>query len=115
MALASVGSTCLFSACQRENPDQVSAGSSAKTANPADPGDQQQIVLLRSYVTTNHVPGYIGAPDIKPRVDSNGYEEFQPTPAVAVRHPPRTEITTNYVMGYRQGTNTVEVMTTQKR
>jgi hypothetical protein len=115
LALATVGSSCLLNGCQRENPNQVSADDSANSAIRADPGDPQQIVLLRSYLTTNHVPGYIGAPDITPQVDSNGYREFQTTPAVAIRHAPRTEIVTNYVMGYRQGTNTVEVITTQKR
>jgi hypothetical protein len=115
LTLAALGSTCLFSACNPGNSSQMEGDSFNSPTNPIKTGDQQEIVLLRSYVTTNHVPGYVGAPEIKPTIDSNGWQEFQATPAVAIRHPPRTEVVTNFVLGYRQGTNTVEVMTTEKR
>lgn len=95
LTLAAVGATCMFSACSQEG--------------------QNQIVLLRSYVTTNQIPGYIDDPDIKPQVDSNGWLELPTMPAVAIKHPPRTEVVTNYVLGYRQGTHTVELLTAEKR
>lgn len=94
MALAAVGSTCLFS---------------------ADVKPQTAIVLLRTYVSTNTIPGHIGGPDIKPTVDTNGMYEIQPVPAVAVFYPPRTEVVTNYVLGYWAGTNAVELLTASKR
>ena len=94
-ALAVVGCMCLFSACVRQ--------------------PQTQIVVLRSYISTNQIPGYIGGPKIEPQVDSNGWLQVQAVPAVAVAYPPRKEVVTNYVLGYLSGTNEVELWTAEKR
>ena len=91
-ALAAVGCMCLFS---------------ADVAKP-----QTQIVLLRTYVSTNQIPGYIGGPE--PVIGTNGYY-LNATLAIAITHPPRTEIVTNYVIGYWDGTNAVELLTASKR
>lgn len=90
----------------------VAVGSCLFIADVAKP--QTQIVLLRTYVSTNTIPGYIGGPEIKHTVDTNGMMQIQAVPAVAVLYPPRTEIVTNYVLGYWDGTNAVE-LTASKR
>lgn len=90
-ALAAVGCMCLFS---------------ADVAKP-----QTQIVLLRTYVSTNTIPGYIGGPEIKYTVDTNGMMQVQAVPVMAALYPPRTEVVTNYVLGYWDGTNAVELLT----
>jgi len=71
-----------------------------------------QTVLLRTYVSTNTIPGYIGGPE--PTVGTNGWWNNM-TLAVAISHPPRTVIATNYVLGYMDGTNTTELMTLVKQ
>lgn len=65
------------------------------TNNPAT-----QIVLLRTYVATNHIPEYVtgGTPDC-------------PTCLVATTHPAHDEVVTNYVLGFWSGTNAVELLT----
>jgi hypothetical protein len=79
-------------------------------AEPAKP--QIQIVLLRTYVSTNTIPGYIGGANMKPEVDKDGIMRPQAVNAIAITHPPRTEVVTNYVLGYWDGTNAVELLTT---
>ena len=73
-----------------------------------------QIVLLRTYISTNTIPGYIGGAEPSPIVGTNGYLNMVTT-AQAVVHPPRTEIVTNYVLGFYNGTNAVELITAEKR
>ena len=74
-----------------------------------------QIVLLRTYVTTNTIPGYIGGPPITFTTNSDGIMLPNPVNAVAITYPPRTEIITNYVLGFYNGTNAVELITAEKR
>lgn len=76
---------------------------------------KNQIVLIRTYISTNTIPGYIGGPDVQWQTNSAGIIMPQPVPAVAITHPPRTEIVTNYVLGYYDGTNAVELITAEKR
>lgn len=75
---------------------------------------QTQIVLLRTYVTTNTIPGYIGGADPSPIVGTDGYLVMMAT-SQAIAHPPRIEIVTNYVLGFYNGTNTVELITAEKQ
>lgn len=72
------------------------------------------IVLLRTYVVTNTIPGYIGGVTPTLKTDANGYLVVEPVPAVAIVHPPTIEIVTNYVLGFIDGTNQIEILTAQK-
>jgi hypothetical protein len=74
-----------------------------------------QIVLLKTYITTNTIPGYTGGYGTKIETNSAGILIFLPSYAVAITYPPRTEIITNYVLGYLDGTNAVELITAEKR
>ena len=77
--------------------------------NPAPP----QIVLLRTYVSSNQIPGWFGGADPSPTVGTNGYLNMLTT-AQAIVHAPRIEVVTNYVLGFWQGTNAVELLTAEK-
>lgn len=57
--------------------------------------DQPQIVLLRTYLSTNHVEQFI----------SGGGEDLIP-----VIHPAHTDVLTNYILGFHQGSNDVELI-----
>jgi hypothetical protein len=63
-----------------------------------------QIVLLKTYVTTNHISAYVtgGTPDC-------------PTCLVAITHAAHDEVVTNYVLGFYNGTNAVELIAAEKR
>jgi hypothetical protein len=70
----------------------------------------KQIVLLRTFVSTNHVPAYTsGSP---PKQSSDGYSWSSTLECVL--HPPTTVILTNYVLGFKNGTNCVELITLSK-
>jgi hypothetical protein len=81
----------------------VSSLFSAESTNP-----KNQIVLLRVYTSTNYIPGYIGGPD--PKIGTNGFFQNS-TISIAVIHPARTNVVKNYVLGFLDGTNAVELLT----
>lgn len=59
------------------------------------------IVLLAITVTTNEQPGFFTGPPIKPgEVTAN---------AIAIWHPAKTVVSTNYHIGFWQGTNAVRI------
>lgn len=69
------------------------------------------LLLLRVYVTTNTVPGYVSSYVPPLTTNAQGYLEIGPAYAISVDHPPRTVIATNYVIGIKQGANTIELLT----
>lgn len=68
-----------------------------------------RLLLLRTYVSTNVIPGYIGGP--QPTVGPDGNLTTFAN-AVAIHYPPSTNVVTNYVIGYRRGGTTIEVLKT---
>jgi hypothetical protein len=63
--------------------------------------DRSGLVVLKTYISTNTVPGYIGGPHVEPSVGPDGYLMPQMVNAVAIHYPPKTNVVTNYVIGYR--------------
>ncbi len=61
-------------------------------------------------MSTNFVAGWIGglAPEV--RTNGDGYLSVQAVPAVAINHPPKSVVVTNYAIGFLAGTNAVELM-----
>lgn len=79
-----------------------------------EPSIKPKIVLLRTHVTTNFIPGYIGSSKPEWKVDTNGWLLPQTANAIAVYYHPRHEIVTNYVLGYSDGTTNIEIITVEK-
>ena len=62
---------------------------------------QSPLIVLRSYVSTNLVPGYIGGQKQNAQVGPDGYLMQGSVNAIAINYPPKTNVVTNYVIGYR--------------
>lgn len=77
--------------------------------------EPKSLVLIRTYLTTNTIPGYWGSSSPTPIPDTNGMlVTFTARHADLVAYPPRQQIVTNYVLGYFDGTNRyIEVLTLQ--
>lgn len=69
------------------------------------------LVILKVWVSTNHHPGYFGGPDVQVLTNAEGYIVIQPVNAILITHPPHDEVVTNYVIGVRNGTNQIELLT----